>query len=437
MRPIIILVTCLGLSFSQLPWPHPPQNEVHPLGNSWGIFQNYGGNPYCHNGADIMTVARAPVTVIKYGYVKAFFQSGDPYNGVTVADSAGAALCTGYMYYHIEAATIRVRVGDTVHVGDTIAFICTWPVAGFHHDHFSKNRRAGVTWPDYGGFIKNPLAEFTPDNDSMRPVFTNAYPGQIFAICRNNTSNYQNRDSVYGDVDFICRVEDKVNHRLWWVAPFKLIYTIRDTVGTVVVPPRVVQLSESLNGYSYPEARTVYKYASPCSSNCNYDSLNRRLYFIFTNTDNDTFIEVTDSLESWRTTTVPNGPYWVKVTAYDEYGNNRPESMLVRVKNPLGVEEEELQTINDGGAVLRITPNPARTSVRFLFFPRNQEQINLKIYNITGRLVKQFNNLTLPPLSQIVWDRTDDAGHALPAGIYFVEAKSQLREKRMKLTILH
>ncbi len=431
---LTILLFSAGLALGQLPWPHPPQNQVHPLGNSWGIFQNYGGNPYCHNGADIMTVARAPVTVIKYGYVKAFFQSGDPYNGVTVADSAGAALCTGYMYYHIEAATIRVRVGDTVHVGDTIAFICTWPVAGFHHNHFSKNRRAGVTWPDYGGFIKNPLAEFTPDNDSMRPVFTNAVSGQIFAICRNNTSSYQSRDSVYGDVDFICRVEDKVNHRLWWVAPFKLIYTIRDTAGTVVVPPRIVQLSESLNGYSYPEARTVYKYDGTCNSNCNYDSLNRRLFFIFTNTDNDTFIEVTDSLECWRTTTVRNGPYWVKCTAYDEYGNNRPESMLVRVKNPVGVEEgpsDQPRTIAFGAY-----PNPAGAQVRFLFSANRNETVRLTIYDATGAVVRRFKQAVIQPLNQILWNRRDAAGRTVAAGVYFAEIKGSSINRRVKVTLL-
>ncbi len=437
MRHLLLLFTFASLFFGQpIPWPHPPQNQIHPLGNSWGIFQNYGGNPYCHNGADIMTVARAPTTVVRNGYVKAFFQSGDPYNGVTVADSAGAGLCTGYMYYHIERATIRVRVGDTVQVGDTIAFICTWPVAQFHHNHFSKNRNRGTVWPDYGGFIKNPLSELVPDNDSTRPVFTNAVSGRIFAICRNNTRTYLQPDSIYGDVDFICRVEDKVNHRLWWVAIYKLIYTIRDTAGTVVVPPRIVQLSESLNGYSYPEARTVYKYASPCSSNCNYDSLNRRLYFIFTNTDNDTSIEVTDSLECWRTITVPNGPYWVKVTAYDEYGNNRAESMLVRVKNPVGIEERTDKEIILQKMKLAIYPNPSKSVIYFNVSSYHKEPFELKVYDVEGRLVKEFSYLSLRSSRQIVWDRRDNKGQLIPAGVYFIEAKSKSVERRIKLTIL-
>src|SRR5512136_348003 len=105
----LILVLFVGLAFGQLPWPFPPQDSVHPLGNAWGSYQDYGGTPYCHNGADIMSPPLWPVTVIKDGYVKAIFQSGNPYNGIIVADSAGAAFCDGFMYYHVDNTTMRVQ----------------------------------------------------------------------------------------------------------------------------------------------------------------------------------------------------------------------------------------------------------------------------------------------------------------------------------------
>ncbi len=322
-------------SFASIPWPHPPQDSVHPIGNSWGLFQDYGGTPYLHNGNDIMTPPLWPVTAVRYGYVKKVWTTGNPlYNGITVGDSAGAGFCSGYMYYHVDPNTITVQEGDTVYPGDTIGQIVTWSVAEFHHNHFSKNRNSGVIWPSYGSFYKNPLTEFVPDDDSTVPIFLNAASGQKFAICVNNRSTYLNKDSVYGDVDLICRLEDKINHRVWKVAVYKILYSIRDTLGNYVVPLKLsFQFSESIEAYYAGQCRTVYKDDATCNSNCNYDSLARQLYYIFTNTDGDSIIESSDSLESWRTTLIPDGPYWIKVIAYDEYGNSATDSMLVRVKN--------------------------------------------------------------------------------------------------------
>lgn len=318
-----------------LPWPCHPMDTAHHIGNAWGSYQNYGGSPYCHNGQDIMVTALSPAVAIKPGYVKAIWLGGSPmYNGVTVADSAGAAFCSGFMYYHIDNSTIRVQVGDTVAVGDTLGLIATWSVAGFHHNHFSKNRRAGVTWPDYGAFYRNPLLDLQPDDDSITPNFIDAYSGQRFAICRDNASSYQSKDSVYGTVDLICRLDERINHRLWKVAVYRLRYSIRDTFGNVVVPPVLaLQFSDSLDGYTVQQTRVVYKQDATCPTRCNYDSLARQFFYIFTNTDGDSIVESTDSTYGWNTTLVSDGAYWVRVVAEDEYGNAAVDSMMVKVRN--------------------------------------------------------------------------------------------------------
>ncbi|MEO0095337.1 MAG: T9SS type A sorting domain-containing protein [candidate division WOR-3 bacterium] len=77
-------------------------------------------------------------------------------------------------------------------------------------------------------------------------------------------------------------------------------------------------------------------------------------------------------------------------------------------------------------------PNPFRNHCVIKFqIPSTKFQTNLqtdvgqgfslaiKIYDATGRLVKQFNHLTIQPFNQVVWDGTDDFGRRLPAGIYF------------------
>lgn len=423
----IIFLSIAGLAFGQLPWPHPPQNQVKPLGNSWGIYQDYGGSPYVHNGDDIMTTPLCPVTVIKNGYVKAIWNSGTYYRGISVADSAGAALSYGFQYYHVES--LKVQVGDTVYVGDTIAKVVPWPTAGFHHNHFSRNRNTGVTWSSYGGFIKNPLSLMAPDNDSMFPVFSNAVTGQRFAVCVNDRSTYLNPDSIYGSVDFICRVEDKINHRTWWCAPYKLIYSIRDTFfNTVVSPTLAFQFSESLDSYTMPQVRTVYKDDATCNTNCNYDSLARRLYFIFTNTDGDSMIDGTDSVNCWNTLTVPDGYYWVKVTASDEFGNARIDSMRVRVRNLVGIEENETA----GLGRVRLSPNPVRHAA-LISVGFRAKGLGLSIYDAAGRLVNYFALRDTP--CTIRWDGTDQNGRLVPSGAYFLETGGEAEPVRIKFTV--
>jgi len=325
-------LSTIGLA---LPWPTLPQDSVHHIGNAWGNYQNYGSSPYCHNGQDILVPPLSPAVVIKPGYVKAIFLGGSPmYNGVVVADSAGAAFCSGYMYYHLDNSTIVVQVGDTVEVGDTLGLIATWSIAGFHHNHFSANRNSGVTWPDYGAFFHNPLLDIQPDYDSIVPTFIDAYTGQRFAVCLNNTSTYQSKDSVYGTVDLICRLDDQINHPVWKTSIHRIDYSVRDTFGNYVVPlTRSVEMSDSIDGYTVGQSRAVYKQDNTCPTRCNYDSLARQYFYIFTNTDGDSFIESSDSLANWNTTLVADGDYWVKVIARDEYGNTAIDSMMVKVKN--------------------------------------------------------------------------------------------------------
>jgi hypothetical protein len=77
----------------------------------------------------------------------------------------------------------------------------------------------------------------------------------------------------------------------------------------------------------------VYKQDATCPTRCNYDSLARRYFYIFTNTDGDSLIEPSDSLGGWNTTLTADGDYWVKVVARDEYGNAAADSMMVKVRN--------------------------------------------------------------------------------------------------------
>ncbi len=97
----------------------------------------------------------------------------------------------------------------------------------------------------------------------------------------------------------------------------------------------------------------------------------------------------------------------------------------------VGIKEtEQLKTVN----LPRITvfPNPFSRLTKISFGNvQGAKSIGLKIYDASGRLVRQFDYPTIRQSDHIVWTGTDDIGNHLPAGVYFI----QLDTDKFKTTI--
>lgn len=86
----------------------------------------------------------------------------------------------------------------------------------------------------------------------------------------------------------------------------------------------------------------------------------------------------------------------------------------------VGIEEREPSQPVDN--VLQINPNPFRDRVNIKFsMEHSAEVIELKIYDATGRLVRQFDHTTMRLSDYINWNGTDDYNRKLPSGVYFVK----------------
>ncbi len=80
---------------------------------------------------------------------------------------------------------------------------------------------------------------------------------------------------------------------------------------------------------------------------------------------------------------------------------------------------EEHKPIQQVATTLKIFPNPFSTLTKISFGTvRGAKSVVLKIYDATGRVVKEFNHLSH---NQIFWNGTDESNRKLPSGVYFLK----------------
>ncbi len=92
--------------------------------------------------------------------------------------------------------------------------------------------------------------------------------------------------------------------------------------------------------------------------------------------------------------------------------------------------------------LMHVAPNPFRTKTEIRCqksaLRSKTQDISLKMYNAIGRLVKSFSVSTHYSIlaAHIQWDGTDDLGHKLPAGVYFVQLDTGEFKETEKVVLL-
>jgi len=72
---------------------------------------------------------------------------------------------------------------------------------------------------------------------------------------------------------------------------------------------------------------------------------------------------------------------------------------------------------------LRAQPNPFRNSTTIVFSLSRSSQVAVAVYDLTGRKVKTLASGSLEPgIHRLTWDGSNDAGHRVASGIYYVRA---------------
>ncbi len=407
-----------------IPWPLAPDAQ-HPVGNTYGEYQAYGGAPYLHPGADVMGSAGQHVYAVAAGVVKAVLTtSGQWHWRVAIADSATSGTSTGYLYAHLDQATIVHAVGDTVMAGDYLGDLVAWPVAGFNHCHFARIEDEGLQW--YGNWLAtdNPHVDFDSMTESTAPIFEPARGTDLLAFCTDQTSTYLEPETLSGRVDIIAHVGDTIESA-WVCSVQELRYTIypAGSPDTPVVDDKLaVNFDMALDTYYGGPIDAflvglLYKQDATCRTRGDYDY--REFYHILTNSNGDDIYESSDLTEAWDTTSLPDADYVVRVTAVDAAGNAASDSMTVTTAN--GNPSDVPDAVQTAVGLARPFPNPAAGPVSLAYYVPAPTRVEMNVYAPSGRLVRRLvAGEVSPGLHVTRWDLADGAGRQVSSGVYLL-----------------
>jgi len=101
----------------------------------------------------------------------------------------------------------------------------------------------------------------------------------------------------------------------------------------------------------------------------------------------------------------------------------------------LGITEEVRSKRQEVRLV--VYPNPFSKLTKISFGKRHStEGIELKIYDVSGRMIKQFDYSTMRQSDHITWDGKDIFGHQVPVGVYFVRLETSNYRETKKVILL-
>ncbi|MEO0206469.1 MAG: T9SS type A sorting domain-containing protein, partial [candidate division WOR-3 bacterium] len=111
-----------------------------------------------------------------------------------------------------------------------------------------------------------------------------------------------------------------------------------------------------------------------------------------------------------------------------------PESTYYKFVASTGIDESKAQRII---TKTRFTVYPTVSSNEFVISLDIPENFELKIYNISGRLVKDLSQSTKTTnIEHIIWHGDDDFGNRLPAGIYFLQVRARHFKKTARVILV-
>ena len=121
------------------------------------------------------------------------------------------------------------------------------------------------------------------------------------------------------------------------------------------------------------------------------------------------------------------------------FSTNNSFGWVYKVEGIIGVEEDTTPIARSGFEILRVYPNPSRDRVNIQYgIVHGAKSIDIRIYDISGRLIKKFSQLTnnQSPVNQIMWQGIDNSGKKVPSGVYFLKFEAGDYKATKKLLLI-
>jgi len=433
-----------------IPWPFVPFDEMHTV---WNYYeQHMGGDEdwsYLHQGLDMIVPIAEPTYTVAPGIVKCVLTLGGAvYWRIAISPQQDPGWSDGWLYAHLIENTIQFDVGDTVQLHDYLGDIIEW-TPDWGHIHFVEIADSGLVWSyddNEWGINFNPLTVLEPDTDLFPPVIEDVFIDSKFGLCENETSNYLDPDSLYGEIDIITKVVDYVGDSEWQQPAFSSFYWVERLPEGDVVFPRT--LGHVLNhkypfyssGNYEPYATVLYKRDAillPSS----WMSMERNFYHILTNNNGDSLVDLSEKDLAFHTDEYPDGEYRIFIEVYDEFGNASVDSMDVWFVQGISGIDEEPHRIPLAFHVSQNYPNPFNPSTTIAFdLPGTVDErrfVSLTVYDIRGRRVRTLIDSELEPGShKIHWDGQNDRGQSVASGIYLYTLRAGEERFTRKMMVL-
>jgi hypothetical protein len=131
-----------------------------------------------------------------------------------------------------------------------------------------------------------------------------------------------------------------------------------------------------------------------------------------------------DGVDETVSVTLPGtGYYALVVWKVDHEDLPRDASFQLHFNDPTTVAVPDGQVLPTVTRIESVYPNPFNPQTTVLLAMRQPGRATVKVYNLQGRLVKTLADETLAAgRHELRWNGTDNAGQAVPSGVYFVRA---------------
>jgi len=134
----------------------------------------------------------------------------------------------------------------------------------------------------------------------------------------------------------------------------------------------------------------------------------------------------------------PARPDWVNIYLADSAGNRLPQGRELEGihSTQTAIRQNPDKHLHSKQLDLNCYPNPFNQSIHIHYKSQSLSNATIKIFNITGELIRKINQNFNSSQQIYTWDGKDQFNHLVASGIYFVQVKTNKKTITKKISFI-